>query len=254
MPTTVLATADGGVFGVLNRQIAAPAVGLVLVAGVFAAAVAAATFALMLAGPARWRPLTRANVLSTVFHEGGHALLSIVTGGGVFQIEVTSADSGLTRTWSTSRWSRVPTLFAGYAMPPVAGLGAAALLHRGLAPAVLALTVLAMALVLLVTRDLLTFGIVVALGAAAFATLQWGPGWLQNTLAYLETWLLLTSELGGVAALVANRIRTGYHGQTDDAAGLAEASGIPAFAWISGWTALIGWAVWTAVPMLWPTA
>lgn len=247
-------TADGGVFGVLNRQTAPPGLGLVLATGLIAAAVATATFALLLAGPARWRPLTRANVLSTVMHEAGHALLSIVTGGGVFRIEVTSADAGLTRTWSTSRWSRVPTLFAGYALPPLAGLGAAALLHRGLAPAVLALTVLAMALVLLVSRDLLTFGIVVALGAAAFATLQWGPGWLQNTLAYLEAWLLLTSELGGVAALVANRVRHGYHGQSDDAAGLAETTGIPAFAWIAAWTALIGWTAWTALPLLWPDA
>ncbi|MET9265356.1 M50 family metallopeptidase [Amycolatopsis sp. NPDC004079] len=243
-----------GVFGVLNQQVAPPGLGLVLALGVFAVAVSAATFVLMLAGPARWRPLTRANVLSTVVHEGGHALLSVVTGGGVFQIEVTSAETGLTRTWSTSRWSRVLTLVAGYATPPLAGLGAAALLHRGLAPAVLALTVLAMVLVLLATRDALTLGIVVALGAAAFATLKWGPDWLRNTVAYLEAWLLLTSELGGVAALVVGRLRHGYYGLEDDAAGLAEASGIPAFAWIAGWTALIGWTAWTAVPLLWPTA
>ncbi|MBB1152169.1 M50 family metallopeptidase [Amycolatopsis sp. DR6-1] len=241
-------------FSVLNEQLAPPSLGLVLAAGGFAVAVSAATFALMLAGPARWRSLSRANVLSTVVHEGGHALLSIVTGGGVFQIEVTSAETGLAHTWSTSRWSRVLTLAAGYATPPLAGLGAAALLHRGLAPAVLALTVLAMALVLLATRDLLTLAIVVTLGAAAFATLKWAPGWLQNTVAYLEAWLLLTSELGGVAALVVARVRHGYYSLEDDAAGLAEASGIPAFAWILGWAALIGWTAWTAVPMLWPDA
>uniref|UniRef100_UPI003F494F81 M50 family metallopeptidase n=1 Tax=Amycolatopsis sp. CA-096443 TaxID=3239919 RepID=UPI003F494F81 len=245
-------SSDGGIFDVLNTPVTAPGPALAVSTGLVAVLVSAATFALMLAGPARWRPLTRANALGTVFHEGGHALLSIATGGGVYRIEITSPDSGLTRTWSTSRLGRIPTMFAGYAMPPLAGLGAAALLHRGLAPAVLALTVLAMALVLLVTRDRFTFAVVAGIGLAAFATLKWGPDWLQNTLAYLQAWLLLTSELGGVAALVANRVRGGSRGQADDAAGLAAASPLPPAVWIAGWVALIGWAIWTAAPMLWP--
>ncbi|MET9263657.1 M50 family metallopeptidase [Amycolatopsis sp. NPDC004079] len=248
-----MTTTGGGIFDVLNTATATPGIALVLATGLIAALVSAATFAPMLAGPTKWRPLTRANALGTVFHEGGHALLSILTRGGVYRIEITSADSGLTRTWRTSRWSRIPTTFAGYAVPPLAGLGAAALLHRGLSPAVLALTVLVMALVLLVTRDWLTFGIVAALGAIAGMTLWRGPEWLQNAVAYLETWLLLTSELGGVATLVANRVRHGSRDQADDASKLAEASPLPAAVWIAGWIALITWAIWTAVPMLLPS-
>ncbi|WP_255366184.1 MULTISPECIES: hypothetical protein [Amycolatopsis] len=38
----------------------------------------------------------------------------------------------------------------------------------------------------------------------------------------------------------------GYLGRTDDAAGPAQATGIPAFALI------VGWMAWTAVPMFWP--
>ncbi|WIX76722.1 hypothetical protein QRX50_35525 [Amycolatopsis carbonis] len=37
--------------------------------------------------------MDRANVVGTVFHGGGHALASIVTGGGVTQIMITSANS-----------------------------------------------------------------------------------------------------------------------------------------------------------------
>ncbi|MEV6640726.1 hypothetical protein [Amycolatopsis sp. NPDC051371] len=51
---------------------------------------------------------------------------------------------------------------------------------------------------------------------------------------------------------MANRYRHGYHSQTDDAANLADATPIPAFAWIAAWATLIGWALWHAAPMLWP--
>ncbi|HEY3478685.1 MAG TPA: M50 family metallopeptidase [Streptomyces sp.] len=114
----------------------------------------------------------------------------------------------------------------------------------------LALTTLAMALLLVVTRDLLTAGVLMLLGAIAFAALKWAPGWLQNLVAYAEAWLLLTSEIGGLAALVVNRAR-GISSR-DDAAGLADTTPVPAAAWILAWAALIGWAVWTAAPLLWP--
>lgn len=239
----------GGVFGVLNEIVAPPGWWLVVATGLFAALASAATVVLMLV-PRRLL-ITRVNVLGTVIHEGGHALVSIVTGGGVFQVVIASADSGSARTWSPSPLSRTLTLVAGYAAPPLAGLGFAALLHRGLAPAVLALTTLAMALLLLVTRDLLTAGVLVILGVLAFSALTWAPGWLQNIVGYAEAWLLLTSEIGGLAALVVNRLRSRSPG-TDDAARLAETTPVPAFAWIAAWAALIGWAVWTAAPLLWP--
>ena len=239
-----------GIVGILNETVPQPGWETVAVTGVFAAMVSMATFVSMLTDT---RKLLRlANVLGTIFHEGGHAFVSVLTGGGVRRIEVTNADSGATWHWTPSRLSRIFTGAAGYAMPPLAGLAAAALLHRGQAPAVLALTVAAMALVLLVTRDLLTLVLVVGVAGVAFAALRWGAGPLQNSLAYAESWLLLTSEIGGLAAIIANRVSHGYHGQSDDAAALAECTPIPAFAWIAGWFALIGWALWRATPLLWP--
>ncbi len=244
--------AGGGVVGVLNETVPVPGWEVVAVTGVFAAAVTMASFVFTVTGSRKM--LRLANVLGTIFHEGGHAFVSVLTGGGVYRIELTDAEAGATRHWTPSPLSRILTFAAGYAMPPLAGLAAAALLHRGHAPAVLALTLAAMALVLLVTRDRFTLAVVLGVAAIAFVALRWGEGPLQNGLAYAESWLLLTSEIGGLAAIIANRVRGGYHGHGDDAAKLAEYTPIPAFAWIAGWFALIGWALWHATPLLWPAS
>jgi hypothetical protein len=74
---------------------------------------------------------------------------------------------------------------------------------------------------LVVTRDLLTFGAVLAVAAVAFAALYWGPAWLQNWVGYTEAWLLLTSEIKGLAIIVVNRVRGG-RALSDDAERMAE--------------------------------
>jgi hypothetical protein len=238
-------------FAVLNETVPAPGWALVGTTALFAVAVSATSFALLVNGGKFL--LNRANVLGTLFHEGGHALVSIVTGGGVRRIEITGSESGFTwYRYATSPLSGVLTTASGYAMPPLAGLGAAALLHRGLAPAVLALTAVAMLFILLFTRDVLSAGAAVLVGAIAFCALRWAPGWLKNGIAYAETWLLLTSELGGLGALVANHWRGVSGEHADDAVSLADRTGIPGFVWILAWFALIGWAVWHAFPLLWP--
>lgn len=188
------------------------------------------------------------NVLSTAVHEGGHALVCCVTGGGVRVIQIDSPDSGATRFWHHSPFSVGLTALAGYAMPPLAGLGAASLLVRGHAPMVLALTVAAMLLFLLVTRDLLTLVVVVGIGAVAGGALYWGPALLQQVVAYAEAWMLLFGEAAGVWTLVRIRVR-GVVG-SDDAAVLRALTHVPGVVWILAWTALIVWCVVTAAPML----
>ncbi|WP_326943087.1 M50 family metallopeptidase [Amycolatopsis sp. NBC_01307] len=234
-------------FAVLNETVPAPGPELV---GITALVAAVAVMMSFVSG--RRNVVYRANFLGTLFHEGGHALVSILTGGGVLRVRITSAESGGTLQWNPSALAAILTIAAGYAMPPLAGLGAAALLHRGLVPAVLTLTLAAMVFLLLFTRDVLTFVVVVAVGAIVFGALRWAPPWLKNGVAYAETWLLLTSEIGGLRAIVSNRFQDGFGGQEDDAAMLARSTGIPGFVWIAAWFALITWAVWRAVPLLWP--
>ncbi|MEA5363753.1 M50 family metallopeptidase [Amycolatopsis sp., V23-08] len=234
-------------FAVLNETVPPPGPALV---GTTASIAAVAVVMSFVSG--RRNVVYGANFLGTLFHEGGHALVSILTGGGVLRVRITSAESGGTLQWNPSALAAVLTIAAGYAMPPLAGLGAAALLHRGLVPAVLTLTLAAMVFLLLFTRDALTFGVVVAVGAIVFCAVRWAPLWLKNGVAYAEAWLLLTSEIGGLRVIVSNRFRGGFRDQEDDAAMLARSTGIPGFVWIAAWLALIGWAVWRAFPMLWP--
>ncbi len=110
------------------------------------------------------------HVLSTIVHEAGHAAMSVVTGGGVHIIEIHSPHSGVTISWVPSWLPSVIRIAAGYAAPPLAGLGIAALLADGKVQSALILTV----------------GCVVAVGLVAFATQQWGSTGLQQWIAYLE--------------------------------------------------------------------
>jgi hypothetical protein len=227
----------------------APSVWLVVATALFALLVTTSSFVKMATG--KRHVLFHVNVLGTIVHEAGHALVSIVTGGGVYRFEVASPDSGATIYWYPSKFSVIATSAAGYAMPSLAGLGAAWLLHRGQASSVLTLTVATLVLLLLVTRDLVTLSCVLAVGVLTFAALYWGKDPLRNLVGYTEAWLLLTSEIGGLAAIIANRFQ-GFGPHTDDAASLAAETHIPALAWIVGWSALIGWALWQGAGLLWP--
>jgi peptidase M50B-like protein len=228
---------------------AAPSGWVVVLTGVFAVLVSAATFTVLLRGSHSM--LVNLNVLGTAVHEAGHAAAACVTGGGVYQVQLTSAESGRTAMWSGSWLSQVATFAAGYAAPPVTGLAAASLLGGGHPGAVLAITVLAMAIILAATRDVITFGVVVAIGLLAGAALYWGPAWLVTGFGYLEAWLLLTSELGGLAHLVVARL-TGDH-RGDDADQLARTTLIPSPIWILGWFVLIIWAIWQGAGLMWPS-
>jgi hypothetical protein len=235
---------------IVNATVPAPSWWLVAATGLAAAAVTLASVSTLLTG--RSRLLPRFNVLGTFVHEGGHALVSVLTGGGLYRVAIFTPDSGMTWYWFASRFSSIARAAAGYAMPSLAGLGAAVQLQRGHVAAVLALTVVAAALLLFFSADLHTFAVVAGIGLVAFAALAWAPVWLQTTIAYLEAWLLLTSELSGLANLVAIRLHGGRFEDGDDADHLAEKTHIPGFVWIAGWLALIVWALSEAFPRLWP--
>ncbi|WIX93138.1 M50 family metallopeptidase [Amycolatopsis sp. DG1A-15b] len=232
----------------LNETVPAPGWGVVAVTALFAFAVSLTS---VVTPPSGRRSLLRnANVLATLFHEGGHALVSLLMGGEVSRVKIEDAEGGVTFSRGNVGLAGVLVSAAGYAMPPLAGLGAAALLHRGRVSAVLVLTLVAMVFLLLLARDLRTLIMIVLVGAVVYAALRYAPGWLRTAVAYAEAWLLLTSELSGVQILVSNRRRNGYRGHTDDAALLAKQTKLPSPLWIGGWFLLNGWAIWHAAPLL----
>ncbi|MGW3996555.1 M50 family metallopeptidase [Amycolatopsis sp. NPDC004772] len=234
----------------LNETVPAPGWGVVALTALFAFAVSLTS---VVTPPSGRRSLLRtANVLGTLFHEGGHAMVSLLVGGAVSRVAITSPGGGYTRQKHDSALGDVLATAAGYAMPPLAGLGAAVLLHQGRVAAVLVLTLVALLFILLFTRDLRTLVVIVAVGAVVYSALRYAPGWLRIAVAYTEAWLLLTSELDGVRILVVNRQQNGYKTQKDDAAALARRTKMPSPLWIGGWFLLNGWAIWHAAPLLFP--
>lgn len=202
----------------------------------------------------RGRWLIGLNAFGTLVHEVGHAAAAVLTGGGVYLVNVDSPDSGVTYWWYRSWLSGVLTSAAGYAAPPLAGLGVAALLVRGRVGGVLGLTVFAMIILLVVARGLLTIVTVLIVGALAFCALWWGSLIIQQGVAYGLAWLLLVHEVNGLRLLTLSC----WFGEDEldeglnDAEELTELTFIPRLVWIVLWAALVGWALWTALPMLWP--
>ncbi|WP_410593798.1 M50 family metallopeptidase [Amycolatopsis sp. lyj-23] len=232
----------------LNETVPAPGWGVVGLTALFAFAVSLTSVVTPPSG--RRSALRNANVLGTLFHEGGHAVVALLVGGKVSRVKIEDAEGGATMTSGNVGLARVLVYAAGYAVPPLAGLGAAVLLHRGHVQAVLVLTLVAMVFLLLFARDPRTLIMVVLVGALVYCALRYAPAWLRTAVAYTEAWLLLTSELAGVRVLVVNRRSSGYSGHKDDAAKLAKQTKMPSPLWIGGWFLLNGWALWHAVPLL----
>ncbi len=232
--------AEGGI----GATIPAPESWMVVTSGLFAVLVTVSSVVVM----SRSRPalLWAFTALSTIVHEAGHALTAIATGAGVKKFKITGPGEGgvLPGTF----WpSNVLAAMAGYAMPPLAGVGAAWLVNRGHAPAVLAITSGLMVVLLLLGDDIATALFVLTVGLLPFVALVWGTPPMQNYVACTEAWLLLTNEAGGLLHLIAIRKDKPEH---NDADLLARKTLIPGSVWILGWAVVIIWALLTGVPLL----
>lgn len=189
------------------------------------------------------------NTVGTLAHELGHALTALVTGGGVHEIRIHNHSSGVTVGWWPNWLSDLLTTFAGYAAPPLAGLGVAYLVHDGHAPGVFALITLATVITLFYARDILTWLIVPFLGAGSAAILYWGTPDVQSFAASLIAWLLLVHT---PAFLINDVVGAWHYG------GLSEGHdgnqlGPPWPVWFAGWFTVSGWAAVEAVPLLYTT-
>lgn len=137
-------------------------------------------------------PLVR--MLATITHEGGHALVALLTGRRLTGIRLHSDTSGVTLSVGRPRGAgMLLTLLAGYPAPALTGVGAAVLLGSGYAVGVLWLAVALLGVMLLLMRNL--YGIAVILGVGtAVALLTWfAPAVWQSWIAYGVCWLLLWS-------------------------------------------------------------
>jgi len=168
----------------------------------------------------------------TIAHEGGHALISLMSGRRLEGIRLHSDSSGVTR----SRGRRtgpglIATAAAGYISPSALGAGAAWLLDTQHVTAMLWLTFVLLAATLLVTRN--AFGVlaVVATGGGVLAVALFASVLVQAGFAYASAWFLLFGGLRPVLELPRRQLK-GHHGLSD-ADHLFRLTRIPTGLWVA---------------------
>jgi hypothetical protein len=177
----------------------------------------------------------------TIAHEGGHALVSLLSGRKLDGIRLHSDSSGVT--YSRGRPTGpglVLTAAAGYVMPSLLGAGAAALLAERHLTAMLWLALVLLAATFLAIRNVFGAVAVLATAAAVFVVSYYAPAAVQAGFAYLAAWFLL---FGGVRPVL-ELARSEYRGRSaargsrvwargSDADQLARMTGVPAGLWVA---------------------
>ena len=180
----------------------------------------------------------------TIAHEGGHALVSVLSGRRLDGIRLHADSSGVTY----SRGKRtgpglVLTAAAGYVTPSLLGAGAALLLAERHLTAMLWLALVLLAATFLAIRNLFGALAVLVTAGGVFAVSYYTPAAVQAGFAYLAAWFLLFGGLRPVVELARGSWgpagASGFPGRRQrwtrgsDAEQLARLTGAPAGLWIS---------------------
>ncbi|RFU37829.1 M50 family peptidase [Actinomadura logoneensis] len=199
----------------------APPWWLVALAGVVALAAVAH-------GPT-WR-LAR-NVV-TIAHEGGHALVALLTGRKLDGIKLHSDTSGVTVSRGKPHGpGMVFTAMAGYITPPLLGLLFAALLAGGRITLMLWFSLLLLVGMLVMIRNAYGALSVILTGAVVFAVSWFAGETVQAGFGYLAAWFLLLAGARPVVEL--QRMRTRRMAPSSDADQLAHLTGVPGLFWVT---------------------
>ena len=192
---------------------------------------------LIVANTRTWR---LAGKVVTIAHEGGHALVSVLSGRKLDGIRLHPDSSGVT--YSRGRRTGpglVLTAAAGYVMPSLLGAGAAALLAERHLTAMLWLALVLLAATFLAIRNVFGAVAVLATAVAVFAVSYYAPPAVQAGFAYLAVWFLLFGGVRPVFELArgVSRGRRRNAGRDwtrgSDADQLARMTGVPAGLWVA---------------------
>jgi hypothetical protein len=173
----------------------------------------------------------------TIAHEGGHALVSLLSGRRLEGIRLHSDTSGET----TSRGRRtgpgmVCTAFAGYVTPSLLGAGAAVLLAAHHVILLLWLFLVLLGATFLAIRNAYGVLAVLATTAAVCAVTLLATAPVQAAFGYGAAWFLLFGGVRPVAELHRSRrrgLRRGLRPPTSDADQLARLTGVPGGVWVA---------------------
>jgi hypothetical protein len=172
----------------------------------------------------------------TIVHEAGHATIGFLVGRRISGIRVHSDTSGLTVSVGKPRGpGMVATLAAGYPAPAVLGVGAAGLLSRGYALAVLWALVVLLALVLVQIRNWYGLWAVLVSAAVVVGVTVWASATAQSVFAHVVTWFFLLGAPRAVVEMQRGRARTRRSGRTDtsDAGQLGRLTHLPGLVWVA---------------------
>ncbi|WP_084960448.1 M50 family metallopeptidase [Thermoactinospora rubra] len=159
---------------------------------------ASAAAALLIVGSRRTWAVTRG--LVTIAHEGGHALMALLTRRKLEGIRLHSDTSGVTVTRGRPTGpGMVLTALAGYLAPSLLGLAAAWLTAQGRVTLLFWAVLLFLFCMLLLIRNLYGALVLLATGGAVFALSMYLPEQGQQFAAHLGVWFLL---FGGVRPIV----------------------------------------------------
>jgi hypothetical protein len=178
----------------------------------------------------------------TIAHEGGHALIAVLTGRRLSGIRLHSDTSGLTVSVGRPTGpGMVLTGFAGYVAPSLLGLGAAALVAAGWIRALLWLGVALLLTTLVHVRNVFGALAVLLTGAGIGLVTWYGSPEVQLVFCNMLAWFLLFGGLRAVRELARGRrgqARQGYARVDSDADQLARLTGLPAWTWVGLFTVI----------------
>jgi len=171
----------------------------------------------------------------TIAHEGGHALVSVLSGRRLDGIRLHADSSGVT--YSRGRRNGpglVLTAAAGYVMPSLLGAGAAALLAARHLTAMLWLALVLLVATFLAVRNLFGAVAVLVTAGGVFAVSYYATAIVQAGFAYLAAWFLLFGGVRPVLELARGSLgRRQRWTRGSDADQLARLTGAPAGLWVS---------------------
>jgi peptidase M50B-like protein len=193
---------------------------LVLVTGVLALVVVALR-----------RPWRLGRHVVTIAHEGGHALVALLTGRRLSAIRLHSDTSGLTvsRGRPTGAGMQL-TLFAGYVAPSLLGLAGAGLLAAGRITLLLWVALVLLPAMLVMIRNVFGVVSVVTTAAVVLAVSWFASPQVQAAFAYAGVWFLLFGGVRPVFEL--QRLRRRGQLPDSDADQLARLTRVPGLLWV----------------------
>ena len=173
-----------------------------------------------------------ARTVVTIAHEAGHAVVAILSGRTLTRILLHSDTSGVTVSKGRPDGpGMVATSFAGYATPPLLGLGAAVLVASDAISAMLGLAVFLLLATLVIIRNVFGVVAVVVTGAVFSLVIAYASAQVQYGFACFVTWFLIAGGLRTVFEVQRKRMRR--RSPDSDADQLQRLTSIPARIWVA---------------------